>query len=144
MIRISQLSKPDLEQMLPVFLQQTRDFEFNDWTAVNFLSEMPYKWDLSIFAESDRHPAGFSINSRKENALHIHYLFVFKDYRKLLLGNKMVTYCEKLAKKSNLSRLTLKCNFENYKAINFYFRNGFHIEEMILDKKLYLMVRNIK
>ncbi|MCX6250380.1 MAG: N-acetyltransferase [Bacteroidetes bacterium] len=143
MIRICQLTKLELDRMLPLFLEQTRGFEYNNWTRENFLSDLPDKWLLSIFAESDRKTAGFSINSHKEDALHIHYFFVFKEYRKLFLGNKMLDHCVKIAKENDLSRLTLKCNFENYKAVNFYFRNGFHIEDMIPDKKLYLMVRNI-
>jgi len=78
MIRISQLTRPELERMLPLFLEQTSDFPFNDWTGTNFLSDLPDKWLLSIFAESGGKTAGFSINSRKEDALHIHYFFVFK------------------------------------------------------------------
>jgi ribosomal protein S18 acetylase RimI-like enzyme len=143
MITISTLTKPELERLLPVFLEQCRDFGFNDWTADHFLADLPDKWQLSVFIQSGDQPAGFSINSRKEDALHIHYLFVFREYRRFLLGNQLVAHCEKLAVKNNLRRLTLKCNFENYKAVNFYFNNGFRIGGILPDKKLYLMDKEI-
>jgi ribosomal protein S18 acetylase RimI-like enzyme len=111
-------------------LNETRSFRFENWGIDNFLMDLPREWELSIVAKSDKEIAGFSFNSEKEQAMHVHYFYVFQAFRNSKLGILMLQKCTDLARQYKFQKITLKCNIHNYKALKFYIKYDFVIDSL--------------
>jgi len=142
MVRFIRISKALLLKELAKILVEIKDFKFENWGESNFLRDLPGKWKYSIFLMINRKIAGFSINSLKMDALHIHFLYVFKFFRKSGAATKIINKCVQMARNDNILKITLKCHINNYEAINFYLKNGFIIWSLEKNK-YYCLYRKI-
>lgn len=135
-------TKKEITENIDLLLNETRYFKFETWNKDNFLMDLPRKWELSIVAKSRGQITGFSFNSEKEKAMHIHYFYVFQSCRNSKLGVSMLQKCTDLARQYKYPIITLKCNIANYMALKFYIKNDFAIAS--LEGEYYHMYRNIE
>ena len=134
-------SKKEILESIDLLLDETKSFKFETWGKDNFLMELPCKWELSIVAKKYGKILGFSFNSRKGQAMHIHYFYVFQTQRNNQTGLLMLQKCIGLAQGYRLSKITLKCNISNYRALKFYIKNDFEIAS--LEGEFYNLFRDI-
>lgn len=87
------------------------------WTDVEFLSDLPGKWELSFGAWLTQ-PVAYCVMSRKFGAPHIHQFMVHPELRGRGVGEKM------LAEAVKRGAVTLKVDAKNEGAIRFYKRHG--------------------
>ena len=71
---------------------------------------------------------GFLSISIKQELLFIHKFYILSQNQKSGLGTKIMELIIKLFPQAKLFRLTV--NRQNFKSINFYFKNGFIIKEV--------------
>lgn len=104
------------------------------------------KFDLSDFDKSTQGELIFTakVNNKLagfisiwEEDKFVHNLFVYKDYRKIGIGKKLI---EKAIELVGLP-LNLKCLIENKKALDYYLHNNWNIKQSGLceDGKYYLL-----
>jgi ribosomal protein S18 acetylase RimI-like enzyme len=134
-------SKEEISKNIDLLLNETKSFKFETWGKENFLMDLPGKWELSIVAKSAGEIIGFSFNSKKEQAMHIHYFYIFQTYRNSKLGVLMLQKCTEIARQYKLPVIALKCNISNFRALNFYMKNDFVITS--LEEMFYHLVKNI-
>lgn len=85
---------------------------------------------LSAVGESEDNLvyAGFaSVKDFGDGRWFLNKLYVDTDLQRTGLGRGLIDF---LIEEHNMSELRLQVNRQNYKAINFYFRNGFVIESV--------------
>ena len=139
------LAKETLNIYINSILNDTIDFEYNNWDKANFYIDLPQKWEYSVAVINDGSISGFSINSRKSGIFYIHFFYIFKKFRKYKLGTALLKECEKRGKETRLQAIRLKCNKNNSSALNFYLKNGYEIIDTDLtEKDLYLLEKKIK
>lgn len=98
------------------------------WTAHNFSSELPGKWDFSFFSMShNKKISGFLIASRKKESIHIHRLVVAKDLQAKGIGKQLVETIIRKTASEKSNRVTLKVSKNNVSAISFYKKLGFRV-----------------
>ena len=74
-------------------------------------------------------PVGFtSISEKNKGDFFIHKLYVDTTQHRIGLGKALLD--EALSRYEKWKTIRLTVNRQNYKAINFYFKNGFTIEEV--------------
>lgn len=74
-------------------------------------------------------PAGFlSYSPQGEGSYFLHKFYIDTSLHRRGLGSRLFGYL--LQSLPDLREIRLTVNRQNFKAINFYFRNGFHIEEV--------------
>ena len=134
-------SKKEISENIDLLLSETKSFNFETWDKENFLLDLPCKWELSVVAKNYGEILGFSFNSQKGQAMHIHFFYVFQTQRNNQTGLLMLKKCIRLAQGYKLSKITLKCNIGNYRALKFYVKNDFDIES--LEGKFYHLYKNI-
>jgi ribosomal protein S18 acetylase RimI-like enzyme len=134
-------TKKEIDENIDLLLNETQSFKFETWNKDNFLMDLPRKWELSIVAKSGNEIVGFSFNSQKEGAMHIHYFYVFQTYRNNKLGVLMLKKCIDLVRQYKLQMITLRCNVSNYRALEFYLKNDFAIAS--LEGEFYGLYKNI-
>lgn len=138
-------TKELLNEYISEIIIEVKDFRFEYWEEENYKRELKDKWKLSTAVFVDGLLAGFSFNSNKNEVFHIHFFYIFKKYRNKRLGASMVNYCAKTSLENNIETMQLKCHKDNFKALNFYFENGFHIKKIDEnDGNLYLMEKILK
>lgn len=78
---------------------------------------------------NDQVPIGYMSLSTKDNKnFFLHKLYVEVDEQRKGIGEQLLNYI--LDTNKTLETLELTVNRQNYKAINFYFKNGFVIKEV--------------
>lgn len=138
------LTKEILNTYIDVIIDDTINFEYNNWEKENFFFDLPDKWELSIAILNSNSICGFSINSRKSDIFYIHFFYILKKFRNAKMGAGLLSECEKKAKETNLNAVQLKCNKNNSGAMNFYLRNGFvYIKSDPYEKALYYLEKKI-
>jgi ribosomal protein S18 acetylase RimI-like enzyme len=74
-------------------------------------------------------PTGFlSYSHQGENRYFLHKFYIDPQQHRGGLGGRLFLYL--LQREPDLKEIRLTVNRQNFKAINFYFRNGFTIEEV--------------
>jgi ribosomal protein S18 acetylase RimI-like enzyme len=134
-------TKKEIDENIGLLLNETQSFKFETWNKDNFLMDLPLKWELSIVAKNGNEIIGFSFNSLKEGAMHIHYFYIFQTYRNNKIGELMLKKCLDLVRQYKLPMITLKCNISNYKALKFYLKNDFSIAS--LEGEFYSLYKNL-
>ena len=77
----------------------------------------------------DENPCGFiSVSEKKIGEYFIHKLYVDVEQHRSGLGRALLD--EALQLFSDWKKISLTVNRQNFKAINFYFKNGFVIEQV--------------
>jgi len=137
-------SKEILNLYIDIIINDTIDFEYNNWKKENFFLDMPDKWKFSIALLNENLITGFSINSRKSDIFYIHFFYILKKFRKFNFGKSLLKECEKKAKEYNLQTMQLKCNKNNSSAMSFYLKNGYEIINTgFTEKNLYLIDKKL-
>ena len=78
---------------------------------------------------SDETPVGFiSISKKNKEEYFIHKLYIDTSRHRTGLGKALLN--EALSRFEDWQKIRLTVNRQNHKAINFYFKNGFIIEEV--------------
>jgi RimJ/RimL family protein N-acetyltransferase len=78
------------------------------WTATNFLLDLPGKWEYSTLAFSEDELIGFAIFSYKDPVGHFHRLAVDDAFRRHGIASLMVKAALNLMKLNNIQILTGK------------------------------------
>lgn len=132
---ITILTKSYLTSNLDDFLVIDKEIKQADWSANNFLCELPQKWMLSRIATIDKQLVGFLIASKKTECVHIHRLAVHPGFQSKGIGVMLV---EQLGIEANRQRLaiTLKVHNLNSRAIRFYQSLNFKIAAELGDNLL--------
>jgi GNAT superfamily N-acetyltransferase len=94
----------------------------------SLLEQMENGQIFYLLNESGR-DIGFAAVSWLNNKIwFLNKLYVDSNYQKQSFGQKMLAF---LLEKHKMDGLKLQVNRMNYKAINFYFKNGFVIESLL-------------
>jgi GNAT superfamily N-acetyltransferase len=94
----------------------------------SLLEQMENGQIFYLLNESGR-DIGFAAVSWLNNKIwFLNKLYVDSSYQKQSFGHKMLAF---LLEKHKMEGLKLQVNRMNYKAINFYFKNGFVIESLL-------------
>jgi ribosomal protein S18 acetylase RimI-like enzyme len=140
MAEFSILTKELLTEHLAEIINEVKDFSYEHWQEENYTRELADKWKLSTAVFVNGGLAGFSVNSNKNAVFHIHFFHIFKKYRNKKIGELLINLCAKTSLENNIKTMQLKCHKDNFKALNFFFNNGFHIKKIDENKNnLYLM-----
>ena len=117
------ITKEYMLENLEQFKGIIKDVPNEYWTDKHFLLDLPGKWDWSITMEHEDKLIGFVIaSSARAGRVHIHKFMVAKEYRSRGIGNVLLMYYMGF-------RVTLKVHKSNDRAIRFYLRNAFVINE---------------
>ena len=144
MPEIYTFTKEILKKYIDAIIRDTSDFEYNNWKEENFLLDLPDKWEFSIALFDGSSITGFSINSRKSDVFYMHFFYILKKYRKSKAGEGLLNACENKAAENKLQIVRLKCNKNNFAALNFYLKNGYAINKTDLhDSNLYLLEKKL-
>ncbi len=145
MLQITDLTKELLKKHLAELMNEAKGFDYINWTEENYLKELPDKWHYSMAAFIDNSICGFSINSNKFGTFYIHFFYIFRDYRNMGIGKKLLERCESICSNNGLNILHLKCHKDNSEAIKFYSKHGFEISCVDTNNSnLYVMEKNLK
>ncbi len=118
---IRTLTKAELTRNMAAFVALAADVD--DWTAANFLADLPEKWRLSFAIWKGKSPIAYAILSRRaEGHVHLHHFMIAKDWRRRTVGTQML---EEVKRRAGPDRLTLKVHYANAAAIRFYQERGF-------------------
>lgn len=110
--------------------------DVSDWGEDEFLAELPDKWNLSFTVTIDR-VAGYAVLSRKwPDRVHIHQFMVAPRWRSSGIGTAMVVMARDRAQATPLS---LKVSRTNARAISFYDRHGFGIDDSDAGEYLWMV-----
>jgi RimJ/RimL family protein N-acetyltransferase len=90
--------------------------------------QMEIKGHLFFIVETAGTPVGFiSVSKENGNDWFLHKFYINQEKAGKGIGAKAF---ELLKKTINPSKITLTVNRQNFKSINFYFKNGFKIERV--------------
>ena len=126
-----------IEELDQLILLDKEAFESEAWDQSSFLYDLPGKFNYSILIYLNNQLIGYSINSIKSEYCHIHRFVVKNTFNNLGLGSKMIDF---LVQEFKLSKISLKVNSNNFRAINFYFKKKFKIIE--LNNNYYTMIKH--
>ncbi|OQA94343.1 MAG: ribosomal-protein-alanine N-acetyltransferase [Bacteroidetes bacterium ADurb.Bin217] len=125
-INVIQITPTYLKQNISSFLDIISDGLYEYWGEVEFLYNLPQKWESSIAISKDNIIIGFIISSLKTDSFHIHKFFIHKNYRSFGYGGILLNLFEKnIKKRFNANTISLKVYNENVAAISFYEKQGF-------------------
>jgi len=120
-LTLRSFTKQDFEAHESDFLAIAADIEDENWTAENFLVDLPGKWELSVTAWSDGRPVAYAVVSRKaDDTAHLHHFMVTNAFRGQGLGQRLLVEAERRAEASGCARMTLKVATGNAGARRFY------------------------
>jgi ribosomal protein S18 acetylase RimI-like enzyme len=111
------------------------------WTDIEFRKDLPGKWEFSYLVLDNKVLVAFIIASIKATGLHIHRLGIEYSFQNQGLGSKLIYIIQKQALLKNLNSLSLKVHKSNTRAINFYTRMGFLLENFSGDN--YIMTKDL-
>lgn len=127
-IAITPLAKSELLRQIKDIMVLDQVIVGERWSEINFLFDLPEKWELSLQILAEERIAGFLIASLKNQCIHIHRLAVSNQFQNLGLGKQMVNLIQKEARRKNINFITLKVLYSNTGAIRFYKRLGFELK----------------
>lgn len=110
--------------------QQQVDYMLGRFYSLPALLEQTEKGQVFYFVLVDGEKQGFVSVSHSALAeeLFIHKFYILPQKQKSGLGTRVLQELENMYHLASLLRLTV--NRQNHKSINFYFKNGFVIEEV--------------
>jgi ribosomal protein S18 acetylase RimI-like enzyme len=146
---IKKLNKEYLQTNISAFIDILKDEPYEYWNEDNFLFYLPEKFELSYTLELDGVIAAYIISSLKDGKIaYIHKFMTKKDYRSLGLGKLILSVYEMNCFRNGLAQIQLSVVKLNYKAINFYKKNGFSIiserHDINNNIELTIMNKNLK
>jgi|JI10StandDraft_1071094.scaffolds.fasta_scaffold88407_2 ribosomal protein S18 acetylase RimI-like enzyme len=120
---IHALSRDYLEQHIErLILLLHRNLNDEYWSSQHFLTDLPGKWELSLFAQDkSKNITGFLIASKKQSTTHIHKFVVDISVQSSGLGTSLLNHLLTITDDD----LSLKVHLNNIRAIEFYKKNGF-------------------
>jgi diamine N-acetyltransferase len=105
------------------------DYMLNKMYSAQSLAEQMINGHQFIILEIDKKPVGFvSVSKKTEHHYFINKLYVDTTQHRKGLGKLLLDKIE--ADNLDAQSFTLTVNRQNFKAINFYFKNGFVINEV--------------
>jgi GNAT superfamily N-acetyltransferase len=134
------LTRDALEARLEAFVEIGADV--SPWREQHLRVDLPEKWRLSFYADTDR-PVGYAVMSlRGPRWVHLHQFMVAKEHRGRGLGTLMLAEAKSRCAQAR-ARLTLKVPSGNSQAIRFYGREGLR-EEHVEGEYLWMLLPEIQ
>lgn len=127
---ISELAELIWNQHYPAIIsRQQIDYMLALMYSKTSLSEqMNDKGHLFFFVSEAETNLGFiSVNKQNENTWFLNKFYINQERASKGIGSRAF---EELKKRIQPSKMTLTVNRQNFKSINFYFKQGFKIEEV--------------
>ena len=78
----------------------------------------------------------YKIQKNRETRYHINYFIVKEECRKNGVGTKLINEIYKMAKKNKIEKIELIVTEENNEAKNFYSKQNFKFERILLCKEI--------
>jgi ribosomal protein S18 acetylase RimI-like enzyme len=98
------------------------------YSAEGIRQQMQEEQEYSLVYEQDK-PIGYlSVSTKDKKQYFLHKLYVEVEEQRKGIGSLLLKYIQDTYKP--LQSLELTVNRQNYKAINFYFKNGFVIKKV--------------
>ncbi|MBN2009909.1 GNAT family N-acetyltransferase [candidate division KSB1 bacterium] len=146
LVEIQILTSEKLESSLPAFIKVLEEFPNEYWQSEHFLTDLPGKWQLSIFAEQHNQLLGYIIASQKGDTAHIHKFMVTSQFRAAGVGSSLMDYFIQNCERLGLFKFSLWVYANNVGAIKFYERHGFAktTERFHQGDQLFFMYRNME
>jgi ribosomal protein S18 acetylase RimI-like enzyme len=89
-----------------------QSFGNNSWSAEQYLTDLPFKWNLSSFVHDGQDLVGYVIFSsylKKEEVIgHAHNIAINMKYRGMGLSQKLMTYSKDLCVKNRIGAITIE------------------------------------
>lgn len=129
--------KEDYEDLRKIFLNSRREsFKWMEYDSIKLEDfDSSTEGELILTAKVDNNIAGFV--SIWEEDKFIHNLFVSSRFKRLGIGKALI---DESVKAVGLP-LTLKCVKANVNALNFYLSQGWTIEEEVIEKEPYYLMK---
>lgn len=128
---IAHLANVTWNEYYPAIVGQAQvDYMLKKMYSLEEMNEQIKNGHKFYFIEVDEKKIGF-IALHFDNSINetfIHKFYILSQNQKSGLGSKIIKLIEHLFPEIKLFRLTV--NRQNYKSINFYFKNGFIIENV--------------
>lgn len=83
-----------------------------------------------IVSDDKKNVGFFSYSIKQDNSAFLHKLYILNDYRGKGTAQKILNFIELQLKKQAVKTYRLTVNRQNVRAINFYFKSGFKIEQV--------------
>lgn len=113
--------------------------------SLDAYSEKLSRWaHVAKLCETDE-PVGIAavyMNDYMQRTAYISLIGILEEYQDRGYGRKLMEYCIKKSIKAGMTTIALEVDLTNYKAINFYLKNGF-AEELKTDRNSAIMHRTI-
>lgn len=117
------------EHYVPIIGQKQVDYMLaNIYNHESLLDQMNKKKHVFYLIQKDAKTIGFSsISSENEYDYFIHKIYIQTQTSNQGIGTQILN---ELIQLTNAKSLTLTVNRQNFKSINFYFKNGFKIDRV--------------
>lgn len=113
---------------VPIIGQKQVNYMLDKMYDLESLKEQLHKGHVFYFIKVNESTTGFiSVSKQNENDFFIHKFYIDQAKAGTGIGTKAL---EKLIELINPKLLTLTVNRQNFKSINFYFKNGFKIDRV--------------
>ncbi len=114
----------------PIISDEQIEYMIEMMYSVKSLREQLKEGHTFYLAYALNEPVGYlSYSEKGNNNYYLHKLYLKTTEHHKGLGSELLNFLVTLL--PSQSRLRLTVNRKNYKAINFYFKNGFYIEEVM-------------
>lgn len=97
------------------------------WNSVQWLHDLPGKWELSRVAMSGTVIAGFLVASRKGDAIHCHRIAVAADVNRRGVGTALMKNVAAHGIAHGATTFTVKAHQTNARSLSFLQHTGFAI-----------------
>ena len=127
---IQQLAEKIWRKHYPsIITMEQIDYMLNKMYSIESLQQQLNDGCVFILEFINENPCGFiSVSKKNEGEYFIHKLYVDVEQHRNGLGKALLD--EALSRFNAWQKIRLTVNRQNFKAINFYFKNGFVIEEV--------------
>ncbi|MES2590862.1 MAG: GNAT family N-acetyltransferase [Bacteroidota bacterium] len=112
-----------------ITLQQIEYMLKNMYSEESILQQIAEGHVFTIVYADEKAIGYVSTSTTDKRNYTLHKFYISPDYHGNNIGTKLFTHL--LSELSPLESIQLTVNRQNYKAINFYFKNGFVIKEIV-------------
>lgn len=140
-MQVNKLNKAYIEDKIDEFIGILSGIPNEYWQSEHFLYELKDKWKYSIVLEDQGKIIGYIIASNKIHSIHIHKFMVERNYRSKGIGLLLLEQFENNCQQNNVEVITLKVDRNNERAIKFYLKNRFEINND--NAELFTMSKNL-
>lgn len=130
-IEIYEMTISDLDEISDILYSDFDDF----WTVSTLKGELENSNSQYIVAKLNNEIVGFAGIWKAVDDIHITDIVVRKDFRRQSIGSILLKQLISLAKKQNITAITLEVNYTNLPAQKLYEKFGF--KRVGLRKKYY-------